>query len=194
MSHEECFTLEMLSARVGIQPRTIRDYRQRGLLPPVRRRAGRLVFDQRHLVALLRIAALQRRGLNLAAIELIQREEELDPDMLAALHVLALRDGATVSVLRDCGIIAESAGSYSWTGGGDFLAGLGRLRAMGVGAESLLVLVARLLEADLIGGASIAAMVEGVSDPVARDTAFHGLVGHVVSRQLGMWSLARTSR
>lgn len=62
------YRMEELAAKAGITVRTLRFYRERGLIPPPRR-AGRIAwYDDHHLARLHTIAALLERGHTLSGI------------------------------------------------------------------------------------------------------------------------------
>ena len=62
-------TLDELSARTGVPPRTIRLYQTRGLLPLPRRAGRAAAYGADHVVRLELVLALARRGLRLRAIQ-----------------------------------------------------------------------------------------------------------------------------
>ena len=86
---QDSWTVEELSARVGMSVRNIRAHQSRGLMPaPVRR--GRVAYyGPRHEHALGRIVELQRKGYNLTAVaELLgdgQRDTAMTRTVLAPL-------------------------------------------------------------------------------------------------------------
>lgn len=198
MSYEECLTLEELSERVGIKPRTIRDYRQRGLLPSARRQGNKLYFGDRHVDALSRIVSLQRRGLNLAAIKALVGDMGGGEGVRCGIRFLALSDLATLTVLRRWRIVrgVGCSGEFEWSGGQGLLTALKRLEELDVDAVRGLRLTAGLLKNDLIGSGSLVGLLRRVeldTRPLAvhrlvRHEAFHDLVGQLVRWQLGMWS------
>jgi DNA-binding transcriptional MerR regulator len=77
------------AARLGATVRALRVYERRGLLQPVRTRAGWRTYGPQQIARLHQVLALKRLGLSLARIaEVLQgRLAELD-------HVLAVQEGA----------------------------------------------------------------------------------------------------
>ncbi len=65
---DPAFTLDALSEATGVPPRTIRFYRQSGLVPPPQRQGRRAIYGTAHLDRLRLIAELRERGLGLEAI------------------------------------------------------------------------------------------------------------------------------
>lgn len=62
------FRMEALAAEAGITVRTVRFYRERGLIPPPRREGRIAWYDEHHLARLRTIAALLERGHTLNGI------------------------------------------------------------------------------------------------------------------------------
>ncbi|GAA0601914.1 MerR family transcriptional regulator [Streptomyces crystallinus] len=62
------YRMEELAAKAGITVRTLRFYRERGLIPPPRREGRIAWYDERHLARLHTIAALLERGHTLSGI------------------------------------------------------------------------------------------------------------------------------
>ncbi len=64
----ESYSLEELAAATGLPARTIRFYRQSGLIEPPERDGRRVRYDVTHLERLRTIAELRERGFGLDAI------------------------------------------------------------------------------------------------------------------------------
>lgn len=62
------YRMEELAAKAGITVRTLRFYRERGLIPPPRREGRIAWYDDHHLARLHTIAALLERGHTLSGI------------------------------------------------------------------------------------------------------------------------------
>lgn len=90
-------TIEELAERAGMTVRNVRAHQSRGLLPPARRDGRRRSYGAEHVERLELIAALQRAGVNLVAVEVLlgsgygalERLALLRADVLAALEVTA---------------------------------------------------------------------------------------------------------
>ncbi|MEU0986489.1 MerR family transcriptional regulator [Streptomyces sp. NPDC005953] len=79
------YRMEELAERAGITVRTLRFYRERGLLPPPRR-AGRIAwYGEQHLARLRTITALLERGHTLNGIADLAKAFESGRDVGAAL-------------------------------------------------------------------------------------------------------------
>jgi DNA-binding transcriptional MerR regulator len=105
-------TIDELAQRAGTTVRTIRAYRERGLLPPPRMRGRTGLFGAGHLQRLRLITEMQREGFNLEAIrrllelgatgggdqlrQLIARPFEEEPPELLSVDDLRRRFGAEV--------------------------------------------------------------------------------------------------
>ncbi len=70
MSSERHFAIGELSRRAGVSRRTVRFYVQRGLIPPPYGLGRGDHYGEEHLAAVLRVKALQERGLSLEEIRL----------------------------------------------------------------------------------------------------------------------------
>ena len=99
MAADERFGIEQLASLGGVSRRTVRYYVQEGLLPaPLGVGRGRH-YDSTHLERLLRVKALQERGLSLGEV---RRE-------------LAARGGRDASDVRSAALASPQVGRSAWT-------------------------------------------------------------------------------
>lgn len=81
-----------LAAQLGLTPRAVRYYEQRGLVTVGRDDANRRVYDADARERLQTIAKLRRAGLSLAAIEEVLRLEAVEDAQVPAEVVRRLRE------------------------------------------------------------------------------------------------------
>lgn len=119
------YSIDELSATVGLPSSTIRMYQQRGLIEPPVRSGRKAVYGQAHVEALALVARLKARGYSLAAISDMQTvydegsglesifgsegERNVEIDMAALLGTLfpdGHVDPAVIQRALDLGLIA----------------------------------------------------------------------------------------
>lgn len=81
------YRVEQLAASCDVSVDTIRYYQSRGLLPQPAREGRVAVYDDGHVERIRRIHDLQRKGLTLAAIGRVVRDEVMDGDADLAVAV-----------------------------------------------------------------------------------------------------------
>jgi DNA-binding transcriptional MerR regulator len=84
---DDDLTIDQLAARVGMTVRNVRSHVTRRLLPPPRLIGRTAYYGEEHVARLELIAALQREGFNLAAIErLVRAVPEGSAEQVLAFH------------------------------------------------------------------------------------------------------------
>jgi len=87
VTREDDLTIDRLAARAGMTVRTVRSHVTRRLLPPPRLVGRTAYYGEEHVARLELIAALQREGFNLAAIErLVRAVPEGSGEQVLAFH------------------------------------------------------------------------------------------------------------
>ncbi len=87
VTHPDELTIDRLAARAGMTVRTVRSHVTRRLLPPPRLVGRTAYYGEEHVARLELIAALQREGFNLAAIEqLVRAVPEGSAEQVLAFH------------------------------------------------------------------------------------------------------------
>lgn len=84
-AHEERLTIDELADRTGVSVRTIRFYRDEGLLHPPVRRGRQALYDRDHVDRLRAVAVLRERGLALDAIKRLLAEAAAEQTVWADL-------------------------------------------------------------------------------------------------------------
>jgi DNA-binding transcriptional MerR regulator len=111
------YRVEQLAAACDVSVDTVRYYQSRGLLP-LPAREGRLAwYDERHVERIGRIRDLRRKGLTLAAIERVVRDDATSSDHLADRSADDLADAdLAAAVARERGDPAGKAELLSLEG------------------------------------------------------------------------------
>jgi DNA-binding transcriptional MerR regulator len=105
------YTVEELSAKVGMSPRNIRAHQTRSLLGPPIRRGRTAYYDDSHVRRLEAIKSLQRQGYNLVAIEAIlgvRSPEPVGEAMEQLLARLGREQPGLVHALARHGVLVRS--------------------------------------------------------------------------------------
>ena len=128
---QESWTIDELSARVGMSVRNIRAHQSRGLVPPPQRRGRVAYYGPRHQGALERILELQRKGYNLTAVaEMLDGDDRRDATQTRTV-LAPLLEGEEVVLTQE-----QIAGAFGVTPSPDRLQTaleIGLLRDLGEG-------------------------------------------------------------
>jgi DNA-binding transcriptional MerR regulator len=92
-----------MARRVGMSPRTIKYYEERGLLSPARSQGGYRLYDEADAERLARIRQMRTFGLSVATIEeALRHPAHLDDDGMRRLSLDALEEvSESLSLRRD---------------------------------------------------------------------------------------------
>ncbi|MGO1051377.1 MerR family transcriptional regulator [Crossiella sp. CA198] len=186
------FTVAELSTQANVAERTIREYRAKGLLPPVARISGRLHFGDEHLTAIQRISEYQREGLNLAAIRRVMAEEAHTPltGLLREFHRLHSAGEAAARLLVDHGVVLITEGGAK-PGSSALLTAVARLDKIGVPPRAGLLFLAELLRQRDFQPDSVATALTGLrrgspgaGPELLSHRVVHAVIGEVLRLRL----------
>ncbi|GAA2825685.1 hypothetical protein GCM10010452_62530 [Crossiella cryophila] len=186
------FTVSELTTRANVAERTIREYRTKGLLPPVPMINGRLRFGDEHLTAIRRISEYQREGLNLAAIRRLMAEAAHTPltGLLQEFHRLHRAGSAAARPLVDHGVVLIT-GDGVRPGASALLTAVARLERIGVPYRAGLLFLAELFAPLGFQPESLTTALDGLRRAVPATgpgllshQVVHAVIGEVVGLRL----------
>ncbi|GLF99470.1 MerR family transcriptional regulator [Streptomyces yaizuensis] len=158
MAEEREYRMEELARRAGVTVRTVRFYRERGLLSPPRRQGRIAWYDDHHLARLRTISALLERGHTLNGIADLAKAFESGRDVGEALGLVEPSEETPVRLTPE-----ELADLFEGEVTPENLAGSLELGYLAIDGDEIVHISRRLLEV------SAALVREGVPLAVVLD-------------------------